>query len=100
MSNIFKLCPTHFPGECEKIVGGIRPSWLGAWGKVVTSKTPTGLEQLRGSLLCPQRQVVKLASGLLYSWSLLRNNNTAINLQMFISSDGSRRFATSDQGSH
>jgi len=27
-----------------------------------------------------QRQVAKLASGLLYSWSLLRNNNTGINL--------------------
>ena len=35
---------------------------------------------------------MKLARGLLYSWSLLRNNNTAINLQMFTSSYGSRRF--------
>jgi len=36
--------------------------------------------------LCLQRQVAKLASGLLYCWSLLRNNNTAINLQTFTSS--------------
>jgi len=47
-----------------------------------------------------QRQVAKLASGLLYSWSLLRNNNTAINLQMFTSSCGSSRFVTCDQDSH
>ena len=47
-----------------------------------------------------QRQVGKLASGLLYSWSLSRNNNTAINLEMFISSYGSRRFSACDQGSH
>jgi len=32
----------------------------------------------------------KLASGLLYSCSLLRNNNMAINLQMFTSGHGSR----------
>jgi len=36
-----------------------------------------------------QRQVAKLASGLLHSWSLFRNNTTAINLQMFTSSYGS-----------
>jgi len=52
------------------------------------------------TLLCLQKQVAKLTSGLLYSWSLLRNNNTAINLQMFTSSYGSRRFAACDQGSH
>jgi len=40
----------------------------------------------------------KLASVLLYSWSLLRNNNMAINLQMFTSSYGNRRFAACDQG--
>jgi len=45
-------------------------------------------------LSCPliclrlQRQVAKLANGLLYSRSLLRNNNTAIILQMFTSSYG------------
>jgi len=48
----------------------------------------------------PQRQIAKLASGLLYSWSLWRSNNTAINLQMFSSSYGSRGFAACDQGSH
>jgi len=51
-------------------------------------------------ILCLQRQFAKLASGLLYSWSLLRNNNTAINLQMLTSSYSSRRFAAWDQGSH
>jgi len=47
-----------------------------------------------------ERQVAKLASGLLYSWSLLRNNKTAINLQIFTSSYGSKRFTACDQGSH
>jgi len=47
-----------------------------------------------------QRQIAKLANGLLYSWSLWRNNNTTINFQMFSSSYGSSRFATCDQGSH
>jgi len=56
------------------------------------AKPPTRLAQVRSSILCLQRQVAKLASGLLYSWSLLRNSNTAINLQMFTSSYGSRRF--------
>jgi len=79
---------------------GLRPSWLWAWGKVVTARSPTRLAQVRSSLLCMQRRVAKPANGLLYSWSLLRNNNTAINLQMFTSSYGSRRFAACDQGSH
>jgi len=60
----------------------------------------TRLAQVCSSLLCQQRQVAKLASGLLYSWSLLRNNNTVIHLEMFTSSYGSRRFAACDQGSH
>ena len=38
-------------------------------------------------------------SGLLYSWFLLRNNNTTINLQMFTSCYSSRRCAACDQGS-
>jgi len=41
-----------------------------------------------------QRQIAKLASRLLYSWSLLRNNNTAINLEMFTLSYGSSSGAT------
>ena len=61
---------------------------------------PTRLAQVRSSLLCLQMQVAKLASGLLYSGSLLRNNNTAKNLQMFTSSYGSRRFGAWDKGSH
>jgi len=44
------------------------------------------------SLLCLQRQVTKLASGLLYRWSLLRNNNMPANVQRFASNNG-RRFA-------
>jgi len=59
---------------------GFRPSWLRTWGKVVTATPPTRIAQVRCSLLCLQRQVAKLAREL-YSWSLLRNNNTAINLQ-------------------
>jgi len=42
------------------------------------------------------RQVAKLASGLFYCWSLLRNNKTAINPQTFTSSYGSGRFAACD----
>jgi len=44
-------------------------------------------------LICLQGQVAKLASGLFYCWSLLRNNNMATNLQRFTSIYGSRRFA-------
>jgi len=36
--------------------------------------------------------VAKVASGLFYCWSLLRNNNMAINLQKFTLYCGSRRF--------
>ena len=43
-------------------------------------------------LLCPQRQVAKLASGLFYCWSLLCNNNMATNLPMFTSSYDIKRF--------
>jgi len=45
--------------------------------------------------LCMQRQVVTLTTRLFYCWSLLRNNNTATNLQGFIWSYG-RRFAACD----
>ena len=60
---------------------------------------PRHVTQVRSSLLCLRRQVAKLASGMLYSWSLLRNNNTAIYLQMFTSSYGSRRFGAWDRRS-
>jgi len=56
------------------------------------------LAQLRSSFLGQQKQVATRVSGLLYSWSLLRNSNTAINLHKFTSSYGSRRFAAWDQG--
>jgi len=69
-------------------------------GKVVTARPRHVLAQVRSSLLCLQRQVAKLASGLLCSWSLLRNNNTALNLQMFTLSYGSRRFGARGQGTH
>ena len=44
-----------------------------------------------------QRQIAKLASGWLYSWSLWRNNNTQINLQIYSPSYGSKRFGACDQ---
>jgi len=44
--------------------------------------------------------VARLASGLFNCWSSLRNNNTALNLQTFTSTYGSRRFTACDQGSH
>ena len=73
-------------------------------GKVVTARPPTRSEQVRSSLmsdpLCLQRLVAKLASGLLYSWSLLRNNKTEINLQMLTSCYGSWRFSACDHRSH
>jgi len=43
-------------------------------------------------LLCLKRCVVKVASGLFYFWSLLRNDNMATNLQRFTLYYGSRRF--------
>jgi len=51
-------------------------------------------------LLCLQEQVANLARRLFYCWSLLHNNNTAINLQKFPSSYGKRRFSAWVQGSH
>ena len=95
MSNYFKLCPTHFSKGENKIWGGLRPvTGLGqscdprdAWRKCAVR-----------SFVC--RQVAILASHLLYSWSSLCNNNMAINLQMFTSSYGSRRFSACDQDSH
>jgi len=47
-------------------------------------------------LLCLQRWVAKVASGLFYCWSLLRNNNIATNLQNFTLYCGSRRFVPWD----
>ena len=47
-------------------------------------------------LLCLQRWVAKVASGLFYCWSLLRNNNMATNLQRFALYYGSRRFVAWD----
>jgi len=44
--------------------------------------------------------IAELARGLLYSWSLWRNNKTVINLQMVSPSYGSRRFAACDQCSY
>ena len=51
------------------------------------------------TLLCPQRQVAELASGLFDCLSLLRNDNTTMKLQTFTSSCGTRRFSACDQGS-
>ena len=48
------------------------------------------------SLFFLQRQVAKLASGLFYCWSLLRNYNMATDLQRFTSSNGRRRFSACD----
>jgi len=44
------------------------------------------------SLLCLQRQVGKVASGLFYCWSFLRNNTVATNPQRFTIHFGRRRF--------
>ena len=50
------------------------------------------------SFLCLQRRVSKVACGLFYCWSLLRNNTVATNLQRFTLNYGSRRFVAWDQG--
>jgi len=44
-------------------------------------------------LLCLQRQVANLVSGLFYCWSLLCNNNIATNVLMFTSNYDIRCFA-------
>jgi len=41
----------------------------------------------------PAEADAKFASGLLYSWSLLLNNSTTVNLQIFASSYGSSVFS-------
>jgi len=46
--------------------------------------------------LCLQRRVAKVASGLFYCWSLLRNNTVATNLRRFTLYYGSRRFVAWD----
>ena len=48
------------------------------------------------TLICQQRLAAKVASGLFYCWSLLRNNNMATNLQKFSLYYGSRRFVAWD----
>jgi len=40
----------------------------------------------------PAEAIAKVARGLFYYWSLLRNNNMATNLQKFTLYYGSRRF--------
>jgi len=47
-------------------------------------------------LLCLQRWVAKVASGLFYCWCLLRNNHMSTNLQNFALYCGSRRFVPWD----
>jgi len=47
-------------------------------------------------ILCLQRWVAKVANGLFYCWSILRNNNMATNLQKFTLYYGSRRFVPWD----
>jgi len=84
-AQIFETMSNTFFQGGEKNFRGLRPTWLRAWGKVVTARPPTHLAQVRSSLLCLQRQVAKLASAQLYSWTLLRNYNTAINLKKFTS---------------
>jgi len=50
--------------------------------KTSISTMYVGRDNVTG-VLCLQKQIAKLVSGLLYSWSLLCNNNRAINLRMF-----------------
>jgi len=54
------------------------------------------LAVLSWTLLCLQRLVAKVASGLFCCWSLLHNNNMATNLQKFTLYYGRRRFVAWD----
>jgi len=51
-------------------------------------------------LLCLQRPVAKVASGLFYCWSLSRNNTMATDLQKFMLYYSSRRFDAWDCWTH
>ena len=51
-------------------------------------------------LLCLQRQVAKVVSGLFYCWFLLRNNTVATHLQRFTLNYVSRRFVAWDSWTH
>jgi len=51
-------------------------------------------------LLCLQRRVANVASGLFYCWSLLGNNNMATNLQKFTLYYSSKRFVAWDCWTH
>ena len=57
-------------------------------------------EFLSCPLLCLQRRITKVTSGLFYCWSSLRNNNMATYLQRFTSYHGSRRFVAWDLNAH
>ena len=76
---------------------GILPGFLtnqNFWGWTCTLCNPifytTEFAVHSYPLIYPQRQVAKLASGLFYCWSLLRNNNVFSNVQRLTSSYGSR----------
>ena len=51
-------------------------------------------------LVCLQRRVAKVASGLFYCWCLLRNNTMITNPQKFTLHYGSRRFVAWDCWTH
>jgi len=58
-AQIFETMSNTFFQGGEKNFRGLRPTWLRAWGKVVTARPPTRLPQVRSSLLCLQRQVAR-----------------------------------------
>ena len=62
----------------------------------VTMSCSDGLAIHSCLFLCLQRRLVKVASGLFCSLSLLRNTTVATNLQRFTSYYGSRRFVAWD----
>jgi len=58
MSNIFKLCPTHFSWGAKKFLGGasppLRPTWLRAWVRAATN-IPKNSKAKIMLALCPGR---------------------------------------------
>jgi len=78
-------------------------SFLPVWNSHCTRVRFTDIVSCSGELavhscplLCLQRLVAKVESGLFCCWSLLRNNNMATNLQKFTLYYGSRRFVAWD----
>jgi len=90
------LIPINWFDSCND---SVLPVWNSHCTRVSFTVTVSCSDELAVHscpLLCLQRWVAKVASGLFYCWSLLRNNKMATNLQKFTLYYGSRRFVPWD----